>query len=53
MGPYKIYWGYAKKDVREWFKKNVQPIIEPYLIKFKISYMVDLDPQDVVNIKPH
>jgi len=52
MGPYKIYWAYTKKDVRAWFKKTVQPFIEPYLIKFKISYMVELDPTDVVNIKP-
>jgi len=52
LGEYKIYWAYAKKDVRAWFKKTIQPFIEPYLIKFKVSYMADLDPEDVVNIKP-
>jgi hypothetical protein len=52
LGEYKIFWAYAKKDVRAWFKKTISPIIEPYLIKFKVSYLVDLEAEDVVNIKP-
>jgi len=52
LGEYKIFWAYAKKDVRAWFNKTISPVIEPYLVKFKVSYMVDLDKSDVVNIKP-
>jgi|TARA_B110001450_G_C17554969_1_gene454266 hypothetical protein len=53
VGEYTIYWAYVKKDVRKYYIDNIQPYIKPYLLKFKISYVVDLDPEDVANIKPH
>ena len=53
VGEYTIYWAYAKKDVRKYYIDNIQPYIKPYLLKFKISYVEDLDPEDVANIKPH
>ena len=53
MSDYTIYWGYVKKDVRKFYINKIQPFIKPHLLKFKISYMEDLDPEDVVNIKPN
>ena len=40
----KIYWGYVKKEVRMWYRKNLRDTIEVWLRKFKISYVVDMDP---------
>ena len=39
--------------MRAFYIKKVQPYIKPYLLKYKISYVEDLDPEDFVNIKPH
>jgi len=38
--------------VRALYKEHVQPKIDPLLVKFKVSYLVDMEPEDVVNIKP-
>jgi len=32
IGEYKIFWAYAKKDVRALYKEHLQPKIQPYLI---------------------
>jgi hypothetical protein len=46
-------WAYVKKDVRRWYRKNVQPKVDPLLQKYKISYLCDIDPADLENIKPN
>ena len=49
---YKLYWGYAKKTVRDYYVKNLRHHIEPYLRKTKISWYVDLEPLDFRTAKP-
>jgi hypothetical protein len=37
----RLIWAYVKKDVREWYKKNLRDKIEPHLLKYNITYLVD------------
>jgi len=53
LGEYTIFWAYIKKDVRKFYIEKVQPFIKPHLLKYKVSYLEDLDPEDVENVKPH
>ena len=46
----KLHWMEAKKYARDWYDANLRGHIEPYLRKFKISYVVDMDPEDWDNI---
>ena len=47
----KLKWAYAKKDVRAWYMANMQPKIEELLRKVNLTYLVDMDPTDLENIK--
>ena len=47
---YKVYWAYVKRTVRKWYAANLQDDIEFYLRKYKITYLVDMDPTDFANI---
>jgi len=51
LGDMKIKWAYAKKEVRAWYSKNVQSMIEEQLRKVNLTYLVDMDPTDFENIK--
>ena len=39
--------------MRAFYIEKIQPFIKPHLLKFKVSYLEDLDPEDVTNIKPN
>ena len=49
----RTYWAYVKKDVRRFYKRKIQSRIDPLLKKYSISYLCDVDPKDVENIKPN
>ena len=37
----KLIWSYVKKDVRAWYAANLRDKIEPYLVKYNITYFID------------
>lgn len=47
----KLKWAYAKKEVRDWYAANLQPKIEELLRKYNLTYLVDMDPMDLENVK--
>ena len=51
LSDYKIYWTYLKIDVRKYYIKLLRHHIEPLLRKFKITYLVDMDPTDFTEVK--
>ena len=52
-GDIKIKWFYVKKEVRNWYRINLQAKIEEQLRKVNLGYLVDLDEMDAKNIKFH
>ena len=53
LGEYMRYWAYFKKDVRKYYRTKIQPSIDPYLIKYGVTYLADKDLKDVENVKPN
>lgn len=53
FGKYKIPWGYAKKEVRAWYKENLFEYVDGFFKKIKFAYMTDLDPMDFKNSRPY
>ena len=49
----KLKWAYVKKEVRDWYAANLQPKIEELLLKVNLTYLVDMDPMDLENVKLH
>jgi len=49
----KLKWAYAKREVRAWYAANLQPKIEELLRKVNLTYLVDMDPTDLENVKLH
>lgn len=49
----KLYWAYFKKEVRRFYRKHLMDVIEPQLRKFKVTYLVDMDPTDFTQVKLH
>jgi len=47
----KMIWLNIKKEVRNWYDKNLRDKIEPHLRKIGFSYVVDMDPTDWDNVK--
>ena len=53
LGEYKKYWAYAKKDVRRWYRTTIQGKVDPLLQKYGVTYLTDIDPKDMENVKPN
>ena len=49
----RTYWAYAKKDVRKFYRMNIQAKVDPLLIKYSVTYLCDVDPEDLENVKPN
>lgn len=37
----RLYWAYVKKDVRNWYASKLRNHLEPWLVKFSLTYFVD------------
>jgi len=53
MPEWKLYWGYAKKEVRFWYQAHLMDKVDGLLKKIKVSYLTDLDPMDFSTSRPY